>query len=269
MFMKKTLTLNNDISIPLIGFGTWKLEGENAYDAVTHALKTGYRHIDTAMIYQNEEEVGRAIADSGIPRSELFITTKLWNDDHNDVQEAFNTSLRKLGLEYVDLYLMHWPVETRLDAYKAMESIYESGTAKAIGVCNFTERHLSELLMNTQVIPTVNQVEFNPFLNQNELKSFCESRGIKIEAYSPLTHAHKLDDERLQLLAKEYSKTPAQLLLRWSVQQNSVVIPKSSNEGRIEENFDIFDFEISEEDIATMNNWNEDARFCGDPTAMP
>lgn len=267
--MKKTLTLNNSITIPLIGFGTWQLEGQAAYDAVTHALKTGYRHIDTAMIYHNEEEVGRAIADSGIPRSELFITTKLWNDDHDDVQAAFDKSLSKLGLEYIDLYLMHWPVETRLEAYKEMESIYKSGKTKAIGVSNFTERHLSELLMNTEIIPTVNQVEFNPFLNQVELKSLCDSKEIMIEAYSPLTHANKLDDEKLQLLSEKYNKSPAQILLRWGVQQDVIVIPKSSNESRIKENFEIFDFDISEDDLAMMNNWNEDARFCGDPSGMP
>jgi len=267
--MNKTLTLNNNTKIPLIGFGTWKITGQDAYDAVTAALKAGYRHIDTAMIYHNEQEVGRAIADSGIPREELFITTKLWNDDHDDVQAAFDTSLKKLGLEYVDLYLMHWPLETRLHAYSKMEAIYTTAKARAIGVSNFTERHLSELLMNSKIVPVVNHVEFNPFLNQKELKNLCESKGITIEAYSPLTHANKLNDEKLKIIAAKYDKSPAQVLLRWAVQQNIVVIPKSSNEGRIAENFAIFDFELSDEDLQTMNDWNEDARFCGDPTGMP
>jgi len=216
--MNKTLTLNNNTKIPLIGFGTWQITGQDAYEAVTAALKAGYRHIDTAMIYHNEEEVGRAIVDSGINREELSITTKLWNDDHDDVQTAFDTSLKKLGLEYVDLYLMHWPVETRLDAYSKMEAIYESGKAKAIGVSNFTERHLSELLMNSKIVPVVNQVEFNPFLNQKELKILCENKRITLEAYSPLTHANKLDDEKLQSIASHYDKSPAQILLRWAVQ---------------------------------------------------
>jgi len=267
--MKNSIALNTKSPIPLIGFGTWKMTDQDAYDAVSHALKVGYRHIDTAMIYHNEEEVGRAIADSGVPREDLFITTKLWNDDHDDVQAAFDKSLQKLGLEYVDLYLMHWPVETRLDAYKDMEIIYKSGKAKAIGVSNFTCRHLSELFMNSDVIPAVNQVEFNPFLNQQELIDCCSKKDIVLEAYSPLTHANKLDDDKLVSIAKKYGKSPAQVMLRWAVQKGIVVIPKSSNEGRIKENFTIFDFEISDDDVAEMDSWNENARYCGDPTGMP
>jgi diketogulonate reductase-like aldo/keto reductase len=267
--MKNTIKLNNNTSIPLIGFGTWQITGQDAYDAVSDALHAGYRHIDTAMIYHNEEEVGRAIADSGIAREELFITTKLWNDDHADVQAAFDLSLQKLGLDYVDLYLMHWPVATRREAYKVMEAIYKSGGAKAIGVSNFTEQHLAELLMHAEIVPVVNQVEFNPFLNQKELKDMCADKNIVIEAYSPLTHANKLDDEKLKIVAAKYKKTPAQILLRWAIQQDVVVIPKSSNPGRIAQNFDLFDFKITNDDLGLMNSWNEDARFCGDPTDMP
>ena len=264
----QTTTLNNDTTIPLLGFGTWKLTGQDAYNAVATALKAGYRHIDTAMIYRNEEEVGQAIADSGIEREELFVTTKLWNDDHAAVQAAFDLSLQKLGLEYVDLYLMHWPVPERVESYKAMEMIYKSGKAKSIGVSNFTVTHLESFLQEVDVVPTVNQVEFNPFLNQKELLDYCTDKNIILEAYSPLTHAHKLQDPRLVDIATRYNKTPAQILLRWATQQGIVVIPKSSNPNRIAENHDI-EFGISDEDVATMNTWNEDARFCGDPTHMP
>ncbi len=267
--MQKSLKLNNETTIPLVGFGTWQLQGDDAYNAVKTALAIGYRHIDTATIYQNEEEVGRAIADSGIKREDLFVTTKLWNDDHDDIEKAFETSLQKLGLEYVDLYLMHWPVETRLASYKVMEKIYALEKAKAIGVSNFTQRHLTEILIQSSVKPAVNQVEFNPFLNQQELHSYCREKNIALEAYSPLTHANKLDDEKLQAIAEKYEKTTAQVLLRWAVQQDIIVIPKSGNPDRIAQNYDVFDFELSSDDIQEMNSWNEDARFCSDPTQMP
>lgn len=255
--------------MPLLGFGTWKLVGDEAYEAVTTALQAGYRHIDTAMIYRNEKEVGRAIKDSGIAREDLFVTTKLWNDDHNKVAEAMDSSLQKLGLQYVDLYLMHWPEETRLQAYKDMEKLLEAGKTKAIGVSNFTIRHLDELLSSTSIVPAVNQVEFNPFLNQQELVRYCQEKDIVFEAYCPLARARYLNDERLVKLAGKYQKTPAQILLRWSVQQNIVVIPKSSNEGRIKENLNIFDFELHDTDMQEMNTWNENARYCSDPTDMP
>lgn len=266
--MNEKITLNTKATIPLLGFGTWKLTGQEAYDAVLEALKIGYRHIDTAAVYGNEEEVGRAIKDSEVPRSDLFITTKLWNDDHGQVNEAFQTSLKKLGLDYVDLYLMHWPVETRLKSYKIMEEFYKDSRAKAIGVSNFTVRHLEELLTQTDITPAVNQVEFNPFLNQTDLLIYCRDNSIAIEAYSPLTHANKLNDEKLVALAKKYNKSPAQILLRWAVQQQIIAIPKSSNPKRIKENFEIFDFEIDEEDMTSMSSWNEDARFCWNPHEM-
>ncbi len=262
------LTLNNSNKIPLVGLGTWRM-AEVTYDSVLTALKAGYRHIDTATIYNNEEEVGRAIADSGIARTELFITTKLWNDDHDDVGAAFDLSLKKLGLEYVDLYLMHWPVPTRVESYKQMEKIFNSGKAKAIGVSNFTIRHLDSFLLQVTVTPTVNQVEFNPFLNQKELLNYCQSKNIVLEAYGPLTHAHKLSDDRLATMAEKYGKSPAQIMLRWSTQQGIVVLPKSQTKSRIIENLTIFDFTISDADMAEISSWNEDARFCNDPTDMP
>lgn len=267
--MKNSIPLNDNLSIPLLGFGTWKLKGDDAYKAVTKALEVGYRHIDTATIYGNEEEVGKAIADSGVSRKEIFVTTKLWNSDHNDAENALQTSLTKLRLDHVDLYLMHWPELTRKNAWEQMIELQSQGLTASIGVSNFTERHLTELITNSNVVPAVNQVEFNPFLHQTALVSYCKEQGIALEAYSPLTHAHKLDDNRLVAIAKKYDKTPAQILLRWAVQQDIVVIPKSSNPQRIEENFDIFNFEISEDDLSKMNQWDEGARYCGDPTSMP
>jgi diketogulonate reductase-like aldo/keto reductase len=266
--MEKSVTLNTKANIPLLGFGTWKITGPDAYSAVTEAINAGYRHIDTAAIYGNEEEVGRAINDSSIPRSELFVTTKLWNDDHDDIAQAFEMSLKKLNMDYVDLYLMHWPVKTRIKSYKEMEKLLKDGRAKAIGVSNFTIRHLEELLAQTDTTPAVNQVEFNPFLNQTELLLYCKERTIALEAYSPLTHAHKLKDARLVALAQKYDKTPAQILLRWAIQQDIIVIPKSSNPARILENSKIFDFEISESDMDTMAELDENARFCWDPNEI-
>jgi len=266
--VQKTTTLNTSQQIPLIGFGTWRM-GEATYDSVLAALRAGYRHIDTAMIYNNEEAVGKAIADSKIPREELFITTKLWNNDHDDVDGAFNLSLDKLGLEYIDLYLIHWPLPTRVAAYKKMEQLLESGQVKAIGVSNFTLKHLEDFLPQISVTPAVNQVEFNPFLNQHKLLEYCQLKGIVLEAYSPLTHAHKLSDPKLIAMAKKYGISPAQTMLKWSIQQGIVVLPKSQSESRINENLAVFNFEISENDISEINTWNEDARFCGDPTKMP
>ncbi len=263
-----TITLNNGAEIPLVGLGTWRMN-EATYNSVLIALKAGYRHIDTAMIYNNEEEVGRAIADSGVAREEIFVTTKLWNDDQGDVQAALNLSLKKLGLDYVDLYLMHWPLPSRVEAYKEMEKLLESGRTKAIGVSNFTIRHLEELLTHSTVVPVVNQVEFNPFLNQSELKYYCEEKGIVLEAYCPLSHGTKLDNDKLLAIAKKYDKSSAQIMLRWSTQQGIVVIPKSSNEARLAENLASTDFDISDEDMREISSWNENTRVCSDPTEMP
>jgi diketogulonate reductase-like aldo/keto reductase len=267
--MNADIPLNNDTQIPLLGFGTWQITGQDAYDATVTAIKAGYRHIDTAMIYKNEEEVGRAIADSGIPREELFVTTKLWNTDHGDVQAAFDLSLNKLGLDYVDLYLMHWPVPTRVEAYKQMEIIAESGHAKAIGVSNFTIRHLESFLPQISIKPAINQVEFHPFLNQKELHEYCKSNDIVLEAYSPLAHAKNLDSEKLKVMAVKYSKSPAQIMLRWATQQGIIVIPKSTNKNRITENLESLAFDITGDDMAEMSSWDENLRTCGDPTDMP
>lgn len=267
--MDKTIKLNDGNLIPLVGFGSWKLKGEEAYNAVKSAIEVGYRHIDTATVYGNEEEVGKALADSGISRDEIFITTKLWKSDFENAEKALTTSLRQLQLSYVDLYLIHWPELKRLTAWKQMIELQKQGKIKSIGVSNFTEKHLTELLTKSTVRPAVNQVEFNPFLHQAGLHGYCIEKGIVLEAYSPLTHAHKLDDERLASIAKKYDKTPAQILLKWATQQGIVVIPKSGNPQRIRENFNLFDFEISDEDIKEMNQWDENARYGSDPAMMP
>ncbi|MBI5389855.1 aldo/keto reductase [Candidatus Woesearchaeota archaeon] len=267
-----TRTLNNGIKIPLLGFGTYKLaQGKETQEAVLAALKLGYRHIDTATIYLNEADVGNAIKNSGIPRKEIFLTTKLWNDDHDDPAKALQESLRKFGTDYVDLYLMHWPVTgKRLQTWKVMEQLYQQKKCRAIGVCNFTIRHLKELLGSAKVIPAVNQVEFSPFWYRKELRELCEANGIQLEGWSPLGRGRKLEDERLLKLAKKYQKKPAQLLLRWALQHEIVTIPKSSHAERIRENMQIFDFAITSADMKMMDSWNEDYRTGTlDPEGIP
>jgi diketogulonate reductase-like aldo/keto reductase len=269
MDIKTTVTLNNGTKIPVLGLGTWKSTGKECENAVLYALNVGYRHIDTAAAYDNEISVGNAIKKSAIPRKDIFITTKLWNDDHGNVEKAFNESLKKLQVDYVDLYLMHFPVPERNDSWKVMEKIYREGKAKAIGVSNFTIRHLKQLLENADVIPAVNQVEFHPYLYQKELLDFCNKNKIKVEAYSPLTHGHKIEDPKLGEIAAEYNKTPAQILIRWGLQHNLIVLPKSLSKERIIENSSVFDFNIIEKDMKKLDSFNEGLRTCWDPTNAP
>ncbi|MBD3190638.1 MAG: aldo/keto reductase [Candidatus Heimdallarchaeota archaeon] len=241
-------------------------------DAIIHALEGGYRLIDTAAFYGNEEEVGKAIKESRVPREEIVVTTKLWNSDHGYIStiNAFNESLDKLGLSYVDLYLIHWPVEDlRLESWKALESLYEKGKCKAIGVSNYQIRHLQELLDNSTVVPTVNQVEFHPFLYQKGLLNFCRSNNIQLEAYSPLTKGRKLNDPKLLKIAEKYSKTSAQILIRWCLQKEVVTIPKSSSLKHITENANVFDFNISQEDMNLLDSFNEDLHTSWDPSTIP
>jgi len=264
MDIKTTIKLNNGIEIPVLGLGVWETPSGNiCEEAVLAALETGYRHIDTAAIYENEESVGAALKKTSIPREEIFITTKLWNSDHDDPEEAFNESLKKLQLDYVDLYLM------QNASWKILEKINKEGKAKAIGVSNFTIRHLKELLEKTEIVPAINQVEFHPYLYQKELLDFCNEKNIKLEAYSPLTHGHKLKDIKLVEVAKKYNKSSAQILIKWGLQHGLVVIPKSSKKERIIENSSIFDFEISKEDMKKLDSFNENLRTCWDPTDAP
>jgi len=265
------IKLNNGAKIPQLGFGTWKLrEGSEAENAVKWAIEAGYRLIDTAAIYGNEESVGKAIAESGVPRKELFVTTKLWNNSHERVEQAFDESLEKLGLDYVNLYLIHWPVEKRIETWRKLEKILESGRARGIGVSNFTVYHLEDLLDDgVSVVPAANQVEFSPFLYQKGLLEYCQKKGIALEAYSPLARTHKFDNPLLKEIASAHSKSPAQVMIRWALQRGLIVIPKSSHKERIKENFEVFDFSLSQQEMSKLDALNENYRTCWDPSGMP
>lgn len=267
------ITLKNGVEIPVLGLGTYlSSEGERTRKAIQEALAVGYRHIDTAAFYRNEKTIGKAIRESEVDREEIFVTTKLWNDDHGyePALAAFDVSLDRLGLDYVDLYLIHFPVQRlRLESWRALAHILDEGKCRAIGVSNYMEWHLEELLNNSTVTPTINQVEFHPFLYQKELLDFCHSREVRLEAYSPLTKGRKLSDSRLAAMGEKYSKTPAQILIRWSLQHDLVVIPKSSDPVRIRENAEVFDFSISPEDMDTLDRLHEDFRSSWDPSRTP
>jgi len=263
-------TLNNGVKIPYLGFGTYLLgTGRITQSAILHALLAGYRHIDTAKFYRNERDISIAIKQTEIPREEIFIATELWNIDqgYDSTLAACDQSLSQLETDYIDLYLMHWPVtDIRLETWKAMEKLFDDGKCRAIGVSNFTIKHLEELLDNSSVVPTVNQVEFHPFLYQKKLLEYCRSNSIQLEAYSPLTKGRKLNEPVLQTIAQRYKKTPAQILIRWVLEHRVVTIPKSRNRERIRENADVFDFSISPEDMTVLNVLNDNFRASWDPT---
>ena len=254
--------LNNRVEIPRLGLGVYQTPiGETTLHAVRYALKIGYRHIDTAWLYGNEGDVGRAVLESGIPREDVFITTKVWNSDqgYDSTLTACERSLRRLGLSYIDLYLIHWPVQGMgKDTWKAMIQLLRVGKARAVGVSNYEISDLQEILQNFDVVPSVNQVEFHPFLYQEELLQFCKNNSIQLEAYSPLTRGNKLNHPALKGLEKKYSKTSAQILIRWSLQHDLVVIPKSTHENRIKENSQVFDFQLEEKDMKLLDSLNED-----------
>jgi diketogulonate reductase-like aldo/keto reductase len=264
--------LNNGVGMPIFGLGTYQARKGEAREAVLQALEVGYRLIDTASMYGNEEDIGEALRKSGLPREDVFITTKLWNSDHgyNSALAAFEESRKKLVLDYIDLYLIHWPVEgLRNETWKAMEKLLEEGKCRAIGVSNYMIWHLEELLSHSSTIPAVNQVEFHPYLYLKDLLDFCHSHDIRLESYSPLTKGEKLDDPRLASLASKYSKTPAQILIRWVLQKGVIVIPKSSRKERIEENADVFDFTISPEDMNALDYFHLNLRTSWDPSRIP
>lgn len=248
--------------MPQIGFGTWQIEnGDQARAAVAEALAAGYRLIDTAKIYGNEESVGEAFGASGLPREEVFITTKLWNSDHGyaNAHAAFEASLRSLGLDYVDLYLIHWPTDDargRQESWRGLCEIHKQGWAKSIGVSNFTVEHLQGILDISNVVPAVNQILFHPFTykEQRDLLEFCRQYGIIVQAYSPLARGRDMDHPTITAIAEKYRKSPAQIMLRWAIQHGTVPIPKSSSPERMRENLDIFNFELSAEDIEAMDN---------------
>jgi diketogulonate reductase-like aldo/keto reductase len=262
--MQSHITLNNGVEIPRFGLGVYRLPpGKITQHIVRYALNIGYRHIDTAYIYGNESDVGKAVHESGIQREKVFITTKLWNTENVGYDSALlacKESLQRLGLTYVDLYLIHWPVQgiSSTGVWRAMVQILREGKARAIGVSNYTIDDLKEILQDSDVVPAVNQVEFHPFLYQKDLLTFSEKNGIQIEAYSPLTRGKRLNHPTLVDIAKKYdNKTPAQILIRWSLQHNLVVIPKSIHEDRILENSQVFDFELAAEDVKILDSLNE------------
>lgn len=261
--------------MPLFGLGVFQVPVQATTKEVCGvALSAGYRHIDTARIYGNERSVGEAIQASGIPRSEIFVTTKLWNTDHGfaAAQAAGLASLRTLGLDYVDLYLVHWPVEKlRLDTWRGMEALLEAGKTRAIGVSNYMVKHLEELLAQCDVVPAVNQIELHPYNYEYRLDviELCRQNDILVEAYCPLTRARKFDDPRLIDIAKTYGKSPAQILLRWALEHRFAVIPKSSQPDRIRENANVFDFSLSDSDKRWLDDFNEDLVIAWDPTDAP
>lgn len=265
----KTVYLNTDRQMPLLGLGVYKATGENEVEnAICAAVEAGYRLIDTASVYTNEEGVGRGIARCGIPREELFITTKIWNTAQRlgDVEGAFNRSLERLQLDYIDLYLIHWPVPgCFLNTWKEMEKLLDTGRVRAIGVSNFEVRHLEELSSVSSVVPAVNQVEFHPLWYQKNLLEYCQSKNIQMQAYAPLARGAYLDHDVMCVLATKYAKTPAQIGLRWAIQKGVAVIPKSSKRDRIFSNGDLFSFEISQEDMAIIDTLNQNYRSASIP----
>lgn len=264
-----TTTLNNGVEMPWLGLGVWQVANdEEVVNAVKSALDAGYRSIDTAAAYKNEEGVGKAIKESGVAREDIFLTTKVWNSDqgYESTLQAFEESRKRLGVDYLDLYLIHWPVEGKYkDTWRAMEELYEAGKIRAIGLSNFHPHHVKDLMTTAKVKPTVDQVEFHPLLNQQELRDFCKAEEIQLEAWSPLGHGKLLDHDVLKEIGKKYAKTPAQVMIRWDLQHDVVSIPKSSNPGRIKENGDVFDFELSHEDMAQINALNRNERTGADP----
>lgn len=275
--LKKTYQLNDGNTIPMVGFGTWQAaDGKEAEESVLHALKVGYRHIDTAAVYKNEESVGRAIKRSGINRDELFITTKLWNDNHSyeGAKKAINESLNKLGLDYVDLYLIHWPnplairgeyAKANAESWRAMEEAVAEGKIKSIGVSNFLPHHLDELLKTAKIRPAVNQIFLNPSDAQPEIVEYCQNHNLLLEAYSPLGTGKIFDIPELQNLAKSYQKSVAQIVLRWSIQHGFLPLPKSVTAERIAENANIFDFELTNEDMKIIDNFHGKAGLAANP----
>lgn len=266
-------TLHNGVKMPWFGIGVFKVEeGPELVHAVKTAIKHGYRSVDTAAIYENEEGVGQGIREgmkeAGISREDLFVTSKVWNTDlgYESAIAAYETSLKKLGLEYLDLYLIHWPVEGKYkDAWRALETLYKEGRVKAIGVSNFQIHHLEDLMKEAEIKPMVNQVEYHPRLTQKELQSFCQEHGIQLEAWSPLMQGQLLDHQVLKEIADKYGKSIAQVILRWDLQNGVVTIPKSTKEHRIIENATVFDFELTDEDMKRINELNQNYRVGPDP----
>jgi diketogulonate reductase-like aldo/keto reductase len=266
--MNNSTKLNNGIPMPLLGLGVYDMYKAEAEKALEDALAIGYRLIDTASMYENEVEIGNAIKRSGLDRKEIFLTTKLNNTDHGYDQalNAFDDSLKKLGQDYVDLYLIHWPIkEGRAASWKGLEKLYAEKRVKAIGVANYNIALLEELKTTASLVPAVNQIEFSPWLYQEDLLAYCKQAGIQVQSYSPITRGLKFSDERLVLLCNKYNRTPAQIVLNWHLQHGISTIPKSSKKERLVENFEASNFTLSSEDVKIMNSFNENFRICDDP----
>ncbi|MEU8696157.1 aldo/keto reductase [Streptomyces sp. NPDC048680] len=264
------ITLNNAVRIPQLGFGTFQIPPDETREATLAALKTGYRHIDTAEMYGNEKEVGQAVLDSGLDRTDVFVTSKLNNGahGHDDALRAFDRTMEELGLDYLDLFLIHWPLPGRgdfVETWKALEEIYRSGRTKAIGVSNFQPHHLRRLLEGSEVVPAVNQIEAHPYLTQDDLRAFGAEHEIATEAWSPIAQGKVLDDPAIKRIADRVGRTPAQVTLRWHIQRGDIIFPKSVTRKRVEENFALFDFDLSEADIGEISALNRNERTGPDP----
>ena len=263
------INLSDGNTIPLFGLGVWAAQsGRETYDATLYALQTGYRHIDTAEMYGNEKDVGDALKDSGLKRDEVFVTTKLWDPDkgYDHALKAFDASMKKMNLEYLDLYLIHRPVmESNMETWKALERIRKDGRCRSIGVSNFAPKHLNELLVKGNDRPAVNQIELSPFLQQETIASFCHKENIHLTGYCPLARGRRLDDPKLCLVAEQTKKTVAQVMIRWALQRGQSVIPKSVRTERIQENANVFDFNLNDEQVNILNGLEDGFRLCPDP----
>ena len=266
------ITLQDGNNMPLFGLGVWAAQsGKETYDSTLYALKTGYRHIDTAEMYGNEKDVGNAVIDSGINRADIFVTTKLWNSGlgYDHALKAFDISLKKMNLEYIDLYLIHWPEKgSQLEIWRALEQIQKEGRSRSIGVSNFAPKHLKELLIKGSKRPVVNQIELSPFLQQETIYSFCRKENIHLTGYCPLARGKKFDNTKLIQIAKEMKKNAAQVMIRWALQRGHTVIPKSVCPERIEQNADVFDFNLNQEQMKILDGLEQGLRFCPDPLAI-
>ncbi|MFE4240913.1 aldo/keto reductase [Peribacillus butanolivorans] len=270
--IEETITLHNGVKMPQLGFGVFKVKnGTETVESVKKAIEVGYRSIDTAAVYENEEGVGQAIRESGISREELFITSKVWNTDqgYETTLQAFDDSLKRLGLEYLDLYLIHWPGKDKyLETWKALEKLYNEGKVKSIGVSNFHVHHLEKLLANSEIKPVVNQIELHPLLTQVEIRDYCEKHDIKVEAWSPLGRGSLIEEPTINHIAKKHGKSSAQVLIRWHLQHEIVVIPKSITPSRIEENAQVFDFSLSLNEMNQIDALNKNERFGSNPDEL-
>lgn len=270
--IESTVPLTGGVLMPVLGLGVWQTgAGAETRNAVKAALAAGYRLVDTARVYQNEADVGAGLRESGVPREQVFVTTKLWNTDHgyDRTLRACDQSLARLGLEQVDLYLVHWPAPGRKDTWRAMERLLADGKARSIGVSNYTVRHLEELLDECRIVPSVNQVEFSPFLFQRDLLEYCRGHAIQLEAYGPLIRGQRMDHPVIAGVARKHGRTPAQVLVRWGIQHDLVTIPKSARPERIAENAGVFDFALDADDLRALDGLDEGYRTAWDPTDAP